>query len=170
MDNQTKNKKQQELVMSRIFSVPREEIWKAWTEPDMAKKWWGPREFTAPVIQIDLRVGGKYVNCMRSPDGIDYWGTGVYKEVSPPKRLVLTDSFADEKGNIVSAAFYGMDIGFPMESIITVTLDEVDGKTKFTMKYDDVSAMKDEDLQGMKLGWSESFDKLEEYLSRQELS
>jgi len=169
MDIQLKNNEKQELVMSRIFSVPRENVWKAWTEPDRAKEWWGPKYFTA-VILIDLRVGGKYVNCMRSPDGIDYWGTGVYKEISPPGRLVLTDSFADEKGNVVSAAYYGMDIGFPMESLVTVTLDDVDGKTGFTMKYDDVSAMKDEYLQGMKQSWNESFDKLEEYLSRQEIS
>lgn len=57
-----------------------------------------------------------------------------------------------------------------MESLVTVTLDEVDSKTEFIMKYDDVSAMKDEDLKGMKQGWNERFDKLAEYLSRQELS
>ena len=60
--------------------------------------------------------------------------------------------------------------GFPMESLVTVTLDEVDSKTEFIMKYDDVFAMKNEDLKGMKQGWNERFDKLAEYLSRQELS
>ncbi|MEI8199946.1 MAG: SRPBCC domain-containing protein [Eubacteriales bacterium] len=170
MDNQSNHTRKQELVMSRIFSVPRGKVWKAWTDPESAKEWWGPVNFTAPFIHIDLRVGGKYVNCMRSPDGTDYWSTGFYKEITPPSRLVLTDSFADENGNIVGADYYGMDPGFPRESLVTVTLEEIDGKTGFTMKYDDVSQMKDEDLQGMKQGWNESFDKLADYLSRQEQS
>lgn len=170
MDIQSKNTTKQELVMSRIFSVPREKVWKAWTDPESAKEWWGPINFTAPFISIDLRVGGKYVNCMRSPDGTDYWSTGVYKEITSLSRLVLTDSFSDENGNIVGADYYGMDPGYPMESLVTVTLDEIGGNTGFTMKYDDVSQIKDEDLQGMKKGWNESFDKLEEYLNRQEHS
>lgn len=165
MNKQSDNSLKRELVISRIFDVPREKVWAAWTEPQIAMEWWGPRTFTAPVIKIDLRVGGRYVNCMRSPDGTDYWSTGTYLEIDEPIRLVLTDSFADEEGNVVSAAYYGMDIGFPLESRVTVSFEDLEGKTKFTLKYDDVSMIQEKDLEGMKQGWNESFDKLQEYFA-----
>jgi uncharacterized protein YndB with AHSA1/START domain len=56
------------------------------------KRWWGPKGFTAPVCKIDLRVGSKFLYCMRSPDGKDYWNTGVYREIVEPERIVSTDS------------------------------------------------------------------------------
>ena len=60
-------KNKDELTITRIFDAPRELAWKAWTEPERLKKWWGPKYFTAPVIKNDLRVGGKYLYCMRAP-------------------------------------------------------------------------------------------------------
>src|SRR3990172_1566932 len=58
---------QQELVIERIFDAPRALVWKAWTDPEMATKWWGPKGFTCPHCEIDLRVGGKDLNFMRGP-------------------------------------------------------------------------------------------------------
>src|SRR5512145_956811 len=92
-----------ELVITRVFDAPRELVWKAWTDPERFKLWWGPESFTAPACEIDLRVGGKYLACMRSPEGQDYWSTGVYRDIVPMKRIVYTDSFADDKGNVVPA-------------------------------------------------------------------
>ncbi len=100
--------KNEDIIITRMFDAPREIVWKAWTDPELTKRWWGPKNFTAPVIRIDLRVGGKYLNCMRGPDGKDYWSTGIYREIVPRERLVMTDSFADEKGNVVPASYYGM--------------------------------------------------------------
>ena len=54
-----------ELVIMREFNAPRELVWRAFTEPEQIKKWWGPKAFTAPVVKIDLRVGGEYLFCMR---------------------------------------------------------------------------------------------------------
>src|SRR3712207_5988559 len=102
MTNQTSN----ELVITRTFDAPRELVWRAWTEPEHFNRWWGPKDFAAPNSQMDVRVGGKYLYCMRSPDGQDYWGTGTYREVVPMERLVYTDSFADEQGNVVAASHY----------------------------------------------------------------
>jgi uncharacterized protein YndB with AHSA1/START domain len=62
-------KNKDELTITRIIDVPRELVWKAWTEPGLIMRWWGPKNFTSPVSKIDLRVGGKYLNCMRGPDG-----------------------------------------------------------------------------------------------------
>ncbi len=155
-----------ELVITRTFAAPRKLVWKAWTEPDRVMGWWGPKVFTAPVIKIDLRVGGKYLFCMRGPEGKDYWSTGTYLEVVTPERLVVTDSFADDKGNIVPATYYGMSAGFPLESRVTVTFEAQGSKTQFTMKYDDVSLIPEEHLKGMVQGWNESLDKLADYLAK----
>ncbi|MCL7413087.1 MAG: SRPBCC domain-containing protein [ANME-2 cluster archaeon] len=99
--NLAKNTEERELVITGIFDAPCEKVWKAWTDPESVKPWWGPKGFTSPVCKIDLRVGGKYLFSMRSPEGDDFWSTGVYREIVPLERIVATDSFADENGNVV---------------------------------------------------------------------
>ncbi len=153
-----KNKK--ELIITRIFDAPRERIWKAWTEPERLKKWWGPKIFTAPVIKNDLRVGGRYLYCMRGPDGKDYWSTGVYREIVHMERIVVTDSFADEKGNVVPASHYGLIGDWPLELQVTVTFEEIGGKTKMILRHEGIPEGPMRDL--TQTGWSESFDKLAE--------
>jgi uncharacterized protein YndB with AHSA1/START domain len=157
--------KERVLIITRIFDAPKELLWKAWTQPEAIKLWWGPKAFTAPVFKIDLRVGGETFSCMRSPEGKDFCGKGIYREVVPPERLVMTDSFADEQGNIVSASYYGMSPDFPRELLITVTFEDHDGKTKMTLKHSGIRGISDVDYSGMKQGWEESFDKLAEYLA-----
>jgi uncharacterized protein YndB with AHSA1/START domain len=162
--NVAKNTKEQELVITRIFDAPRELVWKAWIDPERVKRWWGPKGFTAPVCKIDLRVGGKYLYCMRSPEGKDYWSTGVYREIVPLKRIVYTDSFADEKGNVVPASYYGMSGEWPLELLVTVTFEEHEGKTKLTLQHVGIPAGENSKL--AQQGWNESFDKLAESLKR----
>ncbi len=154
--------KTDELVITRIFDAPRERVWKAWTEPEQAMKWWGPKEFTSPACKIDFRVGGKYLFCMRSPDGKDYWSTGVYKEIVLHERIVCTDSFADEQGNVVPGSHYGMGDDFPMEMTVTVTFEDIGGKTKMTLKHAGMPGAEMSDMTGQ--GWNGSFDKLAESL------
>ena len=62
------------------------------------------------------------------------WNTGVYREIVEPERIACSDSFSDEKGNVVPAAYYGMSSDFPLEMLLTVTFEDHDGKTKFTWK------------------------------------
>ncbi|MEX1045968.1 MAG: SRPBCC domain-containing protein [Actinomycetota bacterium] len=156
---------QNELVVSRVIDAPRDVVWKAWTEPEQVKKWWGPKGFTAPSVDADFREGGKYLYCMRSPDGQDYWSTGIYKEISEPERIVATDSFADEKGNPVPASHYGMPEadGMPMETTIEVTFEDQDGKTKVTIKHVGMPAGTASEMAGQ--GWKETLDKLAEVVS-----
>jgi len=160
MESQTRNEK--ELRIVRVFDAPRERVWKAWTDPEQVKSWWGPRSFTAPFAKIDLRVGGKYLYCMRSPDGKDYWSTGVYREIVPLQRIVATDSFADEKGNVVPATHYGMSPDLPLEFVVTVTFEEYQGKTRLTLKHTGFPSGRDSEMASE--GWNESFDKLAETL------
>ncbi len=153
------------VVISRVFDAPRELVWQAWTEPDRAMQWWGPTGFTTPVAEIDLRVGGRYHNCMRSPDGQDYWSTGVFKEIVEFERLVMTDSFSDAEGNVAPASDYGMDEDWPLELLITVTFEEIDGQTKLILRHQGIPTGQDQEM--CQEGWSQSFDKLADYLAEE---
>lgn len=153
---------QQEVFITRLFDAPRELVWQAWTDPRHFKLWWGPKDYTCPFCEMDLRVGGKYLNCMRSPEGKDYWSTGVYREIIPMERLVFTDCFADEQGNVVPATYYGLGVDFPIEMLVIMTLEDQDGKTKLTLRHIDLPT--GPDREGAQLGWSQSFDKLAESL------
>ncbi len=156
-------KDRNELEITRVIDAPRGLVWKAWTEPDQFVKWWGPKGFTAPVSKIDLRVGGKYLSCMRSPDGQEYWSTGVYREIVPLQKIVCTDSFADREGNIVPASQYGLSGEWPLQLQVTVTFEEVDGKTRMTLRHEGLpSGLMSEQTEA---GWNQSFDKLSELLT-----
>lgn len=157
---------EKELTLSRDFDAPREVVWKAWTDPDMFMQWWGPKYFTTPISKIDLRVGGEYFSCMRSPDGQDFCSKGVYMEIVEPERLVMTDSFADKEGNKVSATYYGMGSEFPMEMQIKATFAEQNGRTKLIVKHSDVKNISETELNDMQQGWNESLDKLAELLAK----
>lgn len=151
----------EELVIKRVFDAPREVVWEAWTDPERCKLWWGPEGFTSPACRIDLRVGGKYLACMRSPEGQDYWSTGVYLDIVPMERLVCTDNFADEKGNVVPASHYGMQGEWPPDVTVTVTFEADGGKTIMTLRHDGIPAGTISDCEA---GWIGSFDKLERIL------
>jgi uncharacterized protein YndB with AHSA1/START domain len=150
------------LVINRILNAPRKLVWQAWTEPEHFKRWWGPKDFTAPICEIDLKVGGRYFNCMRSSEGQEFYSTGTYREIVPMERLVYTDSFADENGNVVSATHYGFSADFPLEMMVIVTLEDFQGNTKMTLKHVGLPPGEMKDMTGT--GWNESFDKLAESL------
>ena len=162
-ENQSAGKR--ELVIVRIFDAPRELLWKYWTEPEYFKRWWGPEGFTTPVSRIDFRVGGIYHNCMKSPEGENYWSTGMYREIIEPEKIVYTDSFSDAEGNLVPASYYEMSGEWPLELLVTITLEEYeDKKTRLTLRHEGFPTGEDRDL--TKDGWNESLDKLAEDLNK----
>jgi uncharacterized protein YndB with AHSA1/START domain len=152
------------IFITRVFNTPPEKVWKAWTEPENVKHWWGPKDFTAPYATIDLQVGGTSLFAMRSPEGEDFWSTGIYKEIVPQERIVSTDSFADADGNVVSASHYGMEGNWPLELLVTVTFQEEDGKTRFTLQHQGFPDRENRDL--AEAGWNESLDKLASFLDK----
>ena len=79
-----------EMVLTREFDVPRDLVFKAWTDPKQMAKWWGPRGFTNPVCEMDVRMGGRIRIDMHGPDGTDYPMTGRFDEVVAPERLIFT--------------------------------------------------------------------------------
>jgi len=106
-----------EITIERRFKADQGRVWRAWTDPEVMRLWMGPKSFTVPVSEIDLRVGGRYLYCMRSrmerisgPPGL--------QGHHPMSRLVLTDSFADAEGNVVPASHYAcLDVAFGDVSI-----------------------------------------------------
>jgi uncharacterized protein YndB with AHSA1/START domain len=155
---QSNTETEQALVIERVLDAPREQVWAAWTDPEQIKKWWGPKDFTAPSIKSDFREGGTYLWAMQSPDGQTYWNTGTFHEIVPLERLVVTDSFADEQGNVVPPSHYGMTGEHPMEARATVTFEDVGGKTKLTLRYEGMAPGEALDL--AEAGWNQTLDKL----------
>ena len=154
-----------DLVIERVFDAPRELVWKAWTEPERTMRWWGPKGFTSPHCEINLRAGGKYLFAMQSAEfngGQPIWSTGVYREIVAMERIVCTDSFADEHGNVVPGSHYGLGADFPHELRVILTFDDLGGKTRLTLRHAGMPA--GEMSEGASVGWSESFDKLAEVL------
>jgi uncharacterized protein YndB with AHSA1/START domain len=154
---------QEDLVIQRVLSLPVHKVWKAFTDPEYFKKWWGPKGFTCTYSSMDARVGGKYLNCMKQDnDGKEFWSGGEVKELVPEKKLVITDHFADSEGNHKKASEIGMPGEWPEELLITVNMEEADGATKLHLRHEGVPPeMHDECVQG----WNESLDKIEANIS-----
>ncbi len=156
-----------DIVITRIFDAPIEQVWKMWTEPEHFKKWWGPKDFTAPVIKMDMRAGGKYHWCMRgatTPGGEtgkiqDFWTVGIYKEIIPMEKIVYTDNFADKDGNIIKPSEYGLAGEWPESSEVTVTFEDAgNGQTKMTLRHTGIPEGTMNEMTGA--GWKQSFDKM----------
>lgn len=150
------------IVIERTFDAPVEVIWRMWTQPEHFKNWYGPKGFTVPVAEMDVRVGGKHLFCMerQTPQGsMKMWSTGEYTEVIPNKRLVYTDSMADENGNVVSPSAFGMSDDYPVTTEVTVLLETVGGRTKMVVTHAGVPAN-----DGASGGWEQAFAKMADYI------
>jgi uncharacterized protein YndB with AHSA1/START domain len=160
----TQQVSEKSLVITRDFDAPRTFVFKCWTGPDHIKQWFSPKGFTTPYCSIDLRVGGECLLCMRSAEGKDYWSKGVFREIIEPKLIIRTDTFSDEKGNIVSPRQYGMN-NWPDETIIQVNFADYAGRTKITIQHYPIEPGEERDM--CQRGWNECLDKLADYLDRE---
>ncbi len=150
--------KQKTVSITRTFNLPLSVMWKAWTEPESFKKWWGPKDFMSPSSKIDFKVGGKNFSSMKGPDGKEFWSLLVYREIVPMKKIVYDDSFADNKGNEVPASYYDMPGEWPGKSKVTLTFEDLNGKTKMTLQHEGIP---EEMYDDCVTGWQQSLDKLE---------
>ena len=89
-----------DFVISRVLDAPRDLVWKCFTDPERMKQWWGPKGVKVRKSKMDLRAGGSYHYAMETPDGKVMWGKFVYREITPPERLVFINSFSDEAGGL----------------------------------------------------------------------
>jgi uncharacterized protein YndB with AHSA1/START domain len=153
------NMEKKSITILRYFNAPLELVWQAWSVAEHMEQWWGPKNFTSPKCNTDFRVGGKYHWCMRSPEGQDFWTTGIYREIEPMQKIVYTDNFADPEGNIVPATYYGMGEELSGECLVTLTFEEADGKTQMTVVHEGLPDGEILDLTTQ--SWNDSFDKLQ---------
>lgn len=136
-----------ELVITRTFAAERAAVWRAWTDVEQARRWWGPKDFTVTDLALDARPGAAWHAHMRGPDGKAYPQHGVVRDVSPPERLTFTfvwDESPDE------------------EMLITVTFAERDGGTEMTMRQRGLPS--EESRASHADGWNECFDRLAAYV------
>jgi len=164
------NAPERDFIISRVFDARRELVWKAFTEPERMKHWWGPKGFTVIASKMDLRPGGIYHYGMKAPDGSPMWGKFVYREVAAPERMVFINSFSDEAGGI---SRHPMAPTWPLEMLSTFTFEEEPGgKTKLTIRWAPHNATADEQKtfdaghDNMRQGWGGTLDQLTAYLAK----
>ena len=153
------------VVIERSFDAPVDLVWRMWTDPQHFSAWYGPKGVTIPVARMDVRVGGKRLLCMvmETPGGpMQMWFAGEYREVVKNKRLVYTDSMADENGDLLSGSDLGLTEGHPTTTEVTIELEDVGGRTRMVMTHAGIPA----DSPGA-AGWNAALDKLAVYVAVQ---
>lgn len=157
------------FVITRVFDAPRELVWKACTEPERLKHWWGPKGFEWVGCKLDLRAGGLFHYSMRAPNGLDMWGRFVYREVAAPERLVFINSFSDADGGLTR---HPMSSTWPLEVLNTMKLSEQNGRTVVTLRGMPINASEQEiktfeaGFESMQKGFGGTFDQLAGYLAK----
>ena len=117
-----------ELVIMRVFNAPRDIVWKAWTDPEQALRWWGPSDYPATEVEMDVRPGGVWRGQLRSvEDGRVLTHRGVFREVEPGVRIVQTERY--DPGT-VGGEYPGA------EALITLSFADDDGMTTVTTLMD----------------------------------
>ena len=138
------------ITFTRLVKAPRELVFKAWTDPKMLAKWWGPNGFSNPVCEFEPAPGGRIYICMKAPDGTEYPMDGEVLAVTPPERLEFISAALDENNNRL----------FRTHNILTLT--EESGETRLTLevKVNNVTPGAEMYLKGMNEGWSQSLERL----------
>lgn len=142
-----------ELVLERILNAPREKIYRCWTEPALITQWFTPPPYTTPYAEVDVRPGGANLITMRSPEGEEFPNRGVYLEVVPNERLVMTDAYTrawepSEK---------------PFMTLVLTFEDAGNGKTRYTARarHWTVADREAHEKMGFHEGWGVATSQLE---------
>lgn len=138
------------LTLVRIFDAPPSLVFRVWSTAEHVVRWWGPNNFSVPSMKIDFRVNGAWRGCIRAPDGREYWASGAYREIVPPERLVFT---------------YRGEVEGGIDTLVTVTFEEVDGRTRLTFHQAPFPTVADRDSHIT--GWGECLGRLQADVERQ---
>jgi len=138
------------LSLERHYAAAPEKVWRAWTDPEAIKRWWGPGTPHDPVslAQLDVRVGGRFRIVFGGPKGTDHEVQGVYKEVVPNRKLVFTWTWPNSTPE--------------RESLVTILFKPEGGGTELAFRHEQLfdEAVRD----NHRRGWSESLAKLDVFL------
>ena len=146
------------LTIVAEFDAPVERVWELWADPRQLERWWGPPGYPATFVDHDLTVGSRVTYYMTSPEGEKYRGWWEVLAVAPPRRLEVTDGFAD-------------DTGKPRDDLpvgrMVVTLDERDGRTEMvvTSHFPTLEAMEQLLAMGQEEGMIEAIGQIEGILA-----
>lgn len=105
-----------ELLIVRTFDAPVALVFRIWESREHAVRWWGPKAFTCKAMEMDFRPGGAWRACISSPEHGDKWMGGVYREIVRERKIAFTMAWDEDSGP-------------PLDTIVTVTFEEKDGKT-----------------------------------------
>jgi uncharacterized protein YndB with AHSA1/START domain len=147
---QTKLREKPALALSRTYPVGPEKVWRAWTDPQALKRWWGPGTSEGvSLAQLDVRVGGRFRIIFGGPEGTDHEVQGVYREVVPNRKLVFTWTWPHTTPE--------------RESVVAIVFKAVANGTELDFRHEQLF---DESVRdGHQRGWTETLGKLEQYLS-----
>jgi uncharacterized protein YndB with AHSA1/START domain len=139
------------LIIERVFKAAPEKVFKAWTDPTILVQWWGPEGFSVPECEMDVRAGGSWRTTMVSPKGDGHTVSGLYREISPPNRLVMTWGWQQEgqRGH---------------ETVVEVTFEPVSTGTRMRLVQSVFESSSSRDAHSE--GWNSTFNDLERYLVR----
>ncbi len=158
-----------EFVITRTFDAPRNLVWAAWTDVKHLKEWFGPKGFKIIACDMDLRKGGEFHYGMQSPDGFTMWGKWTFREINPPKELVVVTSFSDKDRGITR---HPGSATWPLETLSRTTFTEKDGKTILTVHWTALNANETERNtfdgahDGMKMGFTGTFEQFDAFLAK----
>lgn len=137
-----------ELLIERVLNAPVELVYRVWTTPEHLMRWWGPKDFTTAGYEMEFRPGGAYRATIRGPDGARHGMSGVYREITPERRIVMTFAWDEAEGE-------------PFETLVTVTFAPEGRRTRFTFHQTPFQSVESRDSHLG--GWTECMDRLQAY-------
>lgn len=158
----TDNSQSHNVVVTRLFEAPLERVWRAWSEPDDVRRWWGPTGFTCPLAEMDFREGGTSLIGMRAPQefgGQEMYNTWTYTRIEPKQRIEFIHRFTDRNRTVLDPAQIGIPPGVPKEVRHVIRFGELDGeRTEMTVTEYGYTSEQARDLS--KVGMEQCLDKM----------
>ncbi|MFI5253134.1 MAG: SRPBCC domain-containing protein [Bacteroidota bacterium] len=155
-ESKTEDNNAYTLDLTRILNAPRKKVFKAWTDRVQLAKWWGPKGFTNPRCEIDVKPGGAIRIDMKAPDGVIYPMSGAYREIVEPERLVFTSAALDKNNKPIFEVLNIVTFGEQGGRTILIMHASVTHETPEAAQY----------LKGMEEGWNLSIDRLEAFVEK----
>jgi len=157
--------------VNAVYNAPLEALWNAWTDRDQLMKWFGPKGTSISACSLDLKPGGVFHYCIKTPDGKDMWGRWLFREIVPEERLVYVSSFSDPQGGVTRAPFKDE---WPPEMLSIVTFVPHAGTGRgsvVTIRWEPLNptfgekATFERSRDSMRQGWTGTFEKLARHLA-----
>ena len=158
-----------EFTIAREFAAPRELVFRLWSECQHLKQWFGPKGFPMLKCANDLRPGGRLHYLLQAPDGTEFWGRWIYREIVSPERLEFIASFSDEDGGVTR---HPWSEEWPLQILSTILFTEQAGRTTVSVKWQAFEATAAElaafadGAASMQQGWNGTIEQFEAYLAR----